>query len=280
MNEAQKSSIRETFNTIADGYDIGPLRFFPASAAHLAGLAALRGDERVLDVACGTGHTTLAIAALLPEGRVTAVDFSGAMLARAKEKAEARGVANIDFVEGDMQALEFPAGSFDLAVCSFGIFFVEEMEEQLAHIASKVRPGGRVLITNFQESYFQPLRERFFARLEAFGVEAPPQHWRRIAHAEGCRELFAAAGLTAVRVESKDVGYPLAAAEEWWEIVWNAGFRRLVNQLPATLLERFKAEHLQEIEALRGDQGIRLDVGVLFTCGTVPPKPATTPTRP
>jgi ubiquinone/menaquinone biosynthesis C-methylase UbiE len=270
MKEEQKNLIKETFNTIANGYDSGPLRFFSHSAAHLTTLLALRGDERVLDVACGTGHASLAMAARLPRGTVTAVDFSAGMLAQARRKAAAQGLSNIEFLERDMQALELPPASYDLAVCTFGIFFVEEMEAQLTHIASMVKPGGRVMLTNFQESYFHPLKELFMARLLAFGVEAPPQPWRRIAHEEGCRNLFVQAGLTDIRVESKNVGYHLAQTEEWWEIVWNAGFRRLVNRLTSTEQARFKQEHLAEIEVLKSAQGIRLDVGVLFSGGTVP----------
>jgi ubiquinone/menaquinone biosynthesis C-methylase UbiE len=270
MNEEQKAIIRETFNTIADGYDTGALRFFSHSAAELAALLEVQGHERVLDVACGTGHASLAIAPLLPHGRVTAVDFSPAMLARAGDKAESLGISNIEFLERDMQDLGFPEHSFDCAVCSFGIFFVEEMETQLAHIASMVKPGGKVMITNFQESYFHPLKELFIDRLLAYGVETPPQPWRRIAHEEGCRRLFATAGLSDIRVVRKDVGYHLANADEWWDIVWNAGYRRLLNRLSAPGLERFKEEHLREIETLRTVQGIRLDVGVLFSSGLVP----------
>ncbi len=270
MNQEQKTIIKETFNTIADGYDTDALRFFPASAAHLVTLLDLQGHERVLDVACGTGHATLAIAPRLPRGIVTAVDFSVGMLDQARSKAVARGIGNIEFLERDMQHLGFPAQSFDMAVCAFGIFFVEEMENQLAHMASMVKPGGRVFITNFQESYFHPLKELFFARMLAYGVEPPPQPWRRIANEEGCRLLFEQAGLTDIQVESKNVGYHLADADQWWDIVWNAGFRRMVSRLSAADQAHFKQEHLREIETLRNDQGIWLDVGVLFASGMVP----------
>jgi hypothetical protein len=64
------------------------------------------------------------------------------------------------------------------------------------------------------------------------------------------------------------VGYYLESADEWWDIVWNAGFRRLVAQLSPQDRERFKQEHLLEIGALRTDKGIWLDVGVLYTAGT------------
>jgi hypothetical protein len=49
---------------------------------------------------------------------------------------------------------------------------------------------------------------------------------------------------------------------------WNAGFRRMVSQLNPEEQEQFKQKHLQEVEALRTKDGIRLDVGVLYTTGT------------
>jgi SAM-dependent methyltransferase len=173
-------------------------------------------------------------------------------------------------VEGDMQDLPFPAGSFDAAICAFGIFFIMDMEAQLAHIASRVKPGGRVMISNFQERYFHPLRDLFLSRLSAYGVQDPPQAWKRIAHAAGCRQLFETAGLTWIRVEQRNVGYHLAGAEEWWDIVWNAGYRSLVAQLPANKQEQFRREHLEEVDALRSRDGIWLDVGVLYTVGENP----------
>jgi len=71
--------LKETFDTVSSGYDGGALRFFPQSAQSMASLLDLRGDEDVLDVACGTGHASLAVARMLPNGRVTGVDFSAGM---------------------------------------------------------------------------------------------------------------------------------------------------------------------------------------------------------
>ena len=50
-------------------------------------------------------------------------------------------------------------------------------------------------------------------------------------------------------------------------MVWNAGFRRLVSQLPPVDLPRFREEHLREVAALKTAQGLWLDIGVLFTKG-------------
>ena len=268
-DQKMKTLLKETFDTVSEGYDGSALRFFPLSAANMADILGLRGDEQVLDVACGTGHASLAVAKRLPRGRVTAVDFSPRMLGQARRKAEAQGIGNIGFLEGDMQALPVSERAFDAAVCAFGIFFVLDMEAQLAHIASRVRPGGRVMISCFQEGYFHPLKDLFIDRIKAYGVDNPPQAWKRIAQEEGNRQLFTSAGLDDVRVEARNVGYHLKDPAEWWDIVWNAGYRRLVAQLSAVDQERFKKEHLAEIETLRSPDGIWLDVGVLYTTGTV-----------
>jgi hypothetical protein len=108
----------------------------------------------------------------------------------------------------------------------------------------------------------------FYERIEAYGVQLPPQTWKRIASEMGCMRLFEHAGLTNITVTRKNVGYHLDSAQQWWDVVWNAGFRRIVSQLSAKDQERFKREHLDEVETLRTRNGIWLDVGVLFTCGT------------
>ncbi len=265
--QQQKAMLKGTFDTVSGGYDCKALRFFQASAQHMAFLLELQGNENVLDVACGTGNATLAIAKFLPTGTVTAVDFSPGMLDQARHKAASLDVRNVEFIEQDMQNLNFSNGLFDIAVCAFGIFFVEDMESQLLSIASAVRPGGRIMITNFQENYFHPLKDMLYERLEANGVKIPPQTWKRIASEKGCIQLFEFAGLTNVIVTRENVGYYLDSAQQWWDIVWNGGFRMMVSQLSTHDQERFKREHLDEVESLRTRDGIWLDVGVLFTCG-------------
>ena len=269
MNEKQDTAVlKQTFDTVSKGYDGKALRFFSRSAEHLCAYLGLRGDEHVLDVATGTGHAALAIARSLPSGRVTGVDFSRGMLDQARSKASSMNLHNVEFLSEDMRALGFPADHFDAAVCAFGIFFVEDMETQLAHIMNVVRSGGRVAISSFQESCFYPLEKMLLDRLAGYGVTKSPQTWRRVASEAGCRKLFEQAKFQDIRVEVMNVGHHLDSANDWWDTIWNAGFRGLVSQLPADVLEQFKIEHLHEVDALKTTSGIWLDVPILLTIGT------------
>jgi ubiquinone/menaquinone biosynthesis C-methylase UbiE len=215
-NDPVKKIIKDTFNTVSGEYDHKALRFFPASSEHLASLLRLRGDEHVLDVCTGTGHAALALASRLSQGRVTGVDFSSGMLGQARKKAAETNFRNIEFLEMDMQALEFGKDKFDAVTCAFGIFFVEDMETQLSRIASTVKPGGTVAICNFQEDYFYPLKDLMSKKLAEYGIQQPPQPWKHIATEAGCKTLFEKAGIRDIRVEQKNMGYYLADETEWW----------------------------------------------------------------
>jgi ubiquinone/menaquinone biosynthesis C-methylase UbiE len=265
--QERKQLIKATFNTVAPGYDNPGLAFFARAAAVLPEFFNFRGDERVLDVATGTGQAARALARHVPRGRVTGVDFSAGMLGRAREHAAQQQLHNIEFREMDMQAMAFAPRSFDAANCSFGLFFVEDMEGLLRHIAAQVRPGGAVVACSFYDTSFLPLGDLFFERLEKFGIQRPPVGWKRICTEEMGMDLFRRAGLASVRAERRDLSYTLRDAEQWWDIIWYAGFRGLVNQLAPDALTEFKREHLDDIGRHATRDGIPLSVQIVFTTG-------------
>jgi demethylmenaquinone methyltransferase/2-methoxy-6-polyprenyl-1,4-benzoquinol methylase len=105
----------------------------------LAARAVVRPGGRVLDACCGTGD--LALAALAEGGRVTGLDFSHAMLERARRKS-----AEVEWVEGDLLALPFGDGSFDAVTVGFGIRNVEDRSLALRELRRVLRPGGRLAV--------------------------------------------------------------------------------------------------------------------------------------
>jgi demethylmenaquinone methyltransferase / 2-methoxy-6-polyprenyl-1,4-benzoquinol methylase len=99
--------------------------------------AVVRPGDRVLDACCGTGD--LALADERVGGHVTGLDFSGAMLERARRKS-----ASVDWVQGDAMSMPFADGSFDAATVGFGIRNVPELDAGLAELRRVLRTGGRV----------------------------------------------------------------------------------------------------------------------------------------
>ncbi len=262
-----KKYVKDTFNTVADGYDSSAMQYFPDSAKEVAEFLNLNGDEHILDVATGTGGAAFAIAGKLPSGRVTGIDFSKGMLSQARRKKEENGMKNVSFVEMDMQAIDFPDNHFDAAVSAFGIFFVEDMKKQLSHIADKVKNGGNIITTTFYDNSFSPLTDLFLDRLGSYGIEVPGMGWKRVSTKELCTSLFMEAGLESINCEQKACGYYLKDASDWWYIVWNGGFRGMLSRLSENDFSKFKKEHLAEIEELMTDNGIWLEMSILYTLG-------------
>ncbi|GMT49813.1 MAG: methyltransferase [bacterium] len=268
MTETErKELIKQTFNTVSEGYDRPAMRFFPENAGHMAQYFQLNGSEDILDIATGTGYVAIEVAKKLSDGHVTGVDFSEGMLSEARRKAESHNAKNVTFKCMDIQALDFPSNRFDGACSGFGIFFLEDMLGTLSHIVDKVKVGGKILISTFAQNSFSPLSEMFKECIERYGVEVPSTSWKRLDTVEKNEKLFAEAGLKDVKVHKQSLGYYLKDEKEWWEVLWNAGFRSLINQLSGEQVKAFKEEHLREIQTLKVDKGIWLTVDVLYTLG-------------
>ena len=106
----------------------------------LGARAVVRPGDSVLDAACGTGD--FAVADLRAgASRVVGLDFSPRMLERARRKAP-----QIEWVEGDLLALPFDAGSFDAATVGFGARNVADLPLALRELRRVLRPGGRLAI--------------------------------------------------------------------------------------------------------------------------------------
>ena len=97
----------------------------------------------VLDIGCGAGATTLAMARRLgPKGLCLGVDISAPLVAAAKARAEVEGLEAAGFVEGDAQAYRFDPGAFDAVISRFGVMFFDDPEAAFANIRKGVRPDG------------------------------------------------------------------------------------------------------------------------------------------
>jgi len=105
-------------------------------------VARLAAPARVLDLACGTGDFTRAVARRFPSAALTGLDLTPAMLARARGKLP----PSCTLMEGDAQNLPFGADAFDAVVCAFGFRNFPEPAKALAEAARVLRAGGELLV--------------------------------------------------------------------------------------------------------------------------------------
>jgi SAM-dependent methyltransferase len=111
--------------------------------------------ERIVDVGCGCGATTIALAQKVgPAGHVFGIDISAPMLARARQIAPA-GLP-LDFVRADATVYPFDAKSFDLLVSRFGVMFFAEPTLSFANMRRALRPSGRLAFACWREPRDNP----------------------------------------------------------------------------------------------------------------------------
>ena len=109
--------------------------------------ARLQPAERVLDVGCGCGITTIDAARNGTHGgSAVGIDIARPLIDVARRRAAAAGVDNVEFVEGDAQVHPFPEADFDVVISRFGIMFFADPEAAFANLARATRPGGRLVV--------------------------------------------------------------------------------------------------------------------------------------
>lgn len=149
--------------------------------------------EAVLDVGAGTGNATLP-AARAGAG-VTAVDICPALLAVGEQTARLEGL-DIHWIEGDVENLPFPDGSFDVVLSCVGAMFAPDQQATARELVRVCRPGGRIVMANWTPAGTAGEFFRLLGRFDPPPPDAPspttwgePAHVRRLLGA-GC-EVFA-----------------------------------------------------------------------------------------
>lgn len=192
--------VRRLFHTIADRYDlITRLLSYGRDRRwkqRLVDLARPAPGAAALDLACGTGDIAFELARR--GARVTGLDLTHRML----ELARAKDGAAVRFVTGDMTALPFPDGSFDLVTTGYGIRNVPRIEPALAEIRRVLRPGGALLALDFDRPSNGFVRGVYLGYLTVVGsalgwvLHRDPDTYRYIP--ESIRRYPGAAGVAAM----------------------------------------------------------------------------------
>lgn len=138
------------------------------AAARLVHHARIRAGHTVVDVACGTG--VVAVTAARAGARVTGVDLTPELLARARENAQIAGV-DIAWHEGDAEALPFDEATFDVVVSQYGHIFAPRPEVAIGEMLRVLKPGGTIAFSTWPP---ETCVGRFFALVGRYSPPPPP----------------------------------------------------------------------------------------------------------
>ena len=120
-----------------------------AGVANPFSLGRLEAGERVLDLGCGAGTDSLVAAQMVgPEGRVTGIDMTPQMLAKARAAAAELGARNVVFVDGEVERLPFEDAAFDVVISNGVIDLIPDKDAVFGEIFRVLAPGGRLQIAD------------------------------------------------------------------------------------------------------------------------------------
>ncbi|MDJ0396003.1 class I SAM-dependent methyltransferase [Rhodococcus sp. G-MC3] len=275
------SRLASTFNSTSEYFDfVTPLVWGPAGQS-LAFALELAAGESVLDVCAGTGASALpAAAAVGPYGVVHAIDLADDLLEVGRLKATESALRNVEFVCADATEWESPSsvsGGYDALSCSYGIFFLPDMEVSFSRLVGLVRPGGRVGVTVWRKGAVEAFGGAFFDVVERHapgdahtGLLSRKNYdsnpIRRVETEETLRAWLADQGLKNIQVRVLSNQVP--ATEDFiWNFVLGSGFRGALQSFD----DNTCAEIRREFSELLTSRGIdSVDATTLVATGVRP----------
>ncbi len=217
------------------------------------------GDRSVLDVGCGTGSTTLAIArTVAPGGEVLGVDISEPMIAAARERAAAEG-STARFVVADVESHAFPSAAFDAFVSRFGVMFFDDPVRAFANLHGAAREGATTALIAWRSAADNPFMTTAERAAAPFLPDLPPRSpgpgqfaFGDAAHVE---RILAEAGWRDVAITPLDVDcvFPAAALDHYVTRMGPIGMA-LREMDPAIRVRIVEAVRAAFIPYLAGDE--------------------------
>ncbi len=220
-------------------------------SAHLVRLCNISSDDRVLDVACGTGNTSIT-ASLMTGATVTGVDFTPELLALAKVEASLAEAESIVWKEGNVQDLPFEDGSFDVVLSSFGHMFALNPEIAIQEMLRVTKSGGRIAFSTWPAELLNGKLFEAMAKhipysnkdssLPSLPKPPSPMQW---GIPEVIQKRLGNSSVKNIHFERGEVNIPVLSPNHWWKMA-STKLGPLI-QVVQTLKDT------QEVESLKND---------------------------
>jgi len=208
-HQQHKHIIQEEFSRQADQIISAPSFTDFDTIDSIVKAAGATYQDRVLDVACGTGVVVFSLAKTAKE--VIGLDLTGEMLQKARKQRHEQGIANVHFELGEAEALPFEDGAFDVTVCRMSVHHFSEPAKSMAEMARVTRPGGRVVIADIVSSSDIPTT----ALHNAIERLRDPSHVRMLTD----EELIGLVTSSGLRITSTESWGKSRNFEEWAEVL-------------------------------------------------------------
>ena len=236
-----------------------------ALTAAMLDAVSLKSGERVLELACGPGGLGMEAAELVaPDGEVVLSDIAPQMTAIAAERAQARGLTNVNTRELDLEAIDEPDETYDAVLSREGIMLVPEPARAAGEIHRVLRPGGRASV-----SVWGP-RERnpwLTAMLEAIGAQLggtfpPPGMPGPLSLGEDgkLRAALSDGGFADAEIREVEVPWRGADFEDWWQrtTALAGPVAKLLEAQPMEAVDAIRAHAREALSAYETKDGLEI----------------------
>ena len=250
--------VRAIFDTVADDYDQTGVPFFAPAAQGLVDALDPQPGARGLDIGCGRGAVTWLLArAVLPSGRLDAVDLSPAMVEHTRSLMATEGLA-VRTAVMDAGDPDLPAASYDVIASSLVLFFLPDPAAALTRWVGLLAPGGRIGLTTFGDSdpvwdrldaLFRPWLPPGMLDPKVVGPDAP------FSSDAGMEALLQDAGATDVRTVTRRVDVPWGDVQGWKAFSMSTGQRAMWAMVPAQERDGLESRAAEILQDARDDSG-------------------------
>jgi ubiquinone/menaquinone biosynthesis C-methylase UbiE len=238
-------------------------------------VAGVQLGGRVLDVAAGTGDSTLMAAHRVgPLGYVLAADVSASMLKVAAEAAGKESLTNVETRVMDAENLALDADSFDAVICRSALMLFPNPAKALTEIRRVMKPGGKVAVivcSALEKNPYHGIIHGIVQRLGNIPLPAPGEPWMfALADSGALEDVYKRAGFLTVSVQAVSIKRRFPSVAEAIRTMRNSAgdIRELMSRLNETERERAWVEIEEQLRRFEGPNGLELPGEVLIGVGT------------